>query len=233
MKGIYVLSSVLAAIAGISVTVIATQYLSAKSDTAAKPTEIAQTTPAQPAVAPAQPVQFESLPLCDQMDAIAKSGKSVAQFIVDSGRYSDFAASVKTNCNWNAEQLQMANAILNPPVVTVQKIVRQKTVVVNDPAPQSPAPQPVPQPPIAQPWNNCNGIREAGESYSVRCHQDQAWNDRHPNWPKSPHNRDNRVEDDFGDKGDANGYFVPGETSQSETNQSDSTPKSEEATADS
>jgi hypothetical protein len=225
MKGVYVLSSVLAAGAGIGATVIITQYLSVKSELAAvKQTAVTQVAPAsalvsaqpisapalasaQPAVAPVQ--NFESLPLCDQMDAIAKSGKSVAQFIADSGRYGDFAANVKANCNWNAEQLQMANAILNPPVVTVQKIVRQQTVFVEDPIPpkpKPPAPQP-PLPPVTPPWNNCNGIQEAGESYSVRCHQDQAWNDRHPNSPKSPHDRDNRKTDDFGDKGEANGYL--------------------------
>lgn len=223
MKAIYVLTSVFAIIAGVSTATLIARYQPAQpQDTAqqtASPTVITQRSPVGFVAAPSQVrpavVSFERLPLCEQMDAIAKGGKSVAQFIADSGRYDEFAAHVKANCNWNAEQLQQANAILNPPVVTVQTIVRRQTVVEDlapvrpqPPAPQLPAPQlPAPQPPITtRPWNNCNGIQEAGESYSVRCHKDQAWNDRHPHWPRSPHDRDNRVTDDFGDKGEANGY---------------------------
>ena len=251
MKGIYILSSALAVVAGIGATVIVTQYLSVKSELAAvKQTVVTQPTAAQPTVAqpitqastPTQlvvaPVKnFENLSPCDQMDAIAKSGKSVAQFVASSGRYSEFAAHTKANCNWNVEQIQQADAILNPPVVTVQKIVRQQTVVVEDPIsvqPKPPIKPPTPypsHPPVSSPWNNCNGVQEPGESYSVRCHEDQAWNDRHPGTPPLPGNRDNRVTDDFGDKGAANGYFKYGNSESTEAEPTQAEPTEAEQPA--
>lgn len=229
MKSNYVIVAVTALTVGIGAFGISA-YLSMQSELAAlqrnagtpitPATPIASTQPPQPPQ-PTQPVatnplpvkDFESLSPCEQMDAIAKSGKSVAQFIAGSGRYSEFSAHVNANCNWNDEQLQLADAILNPPVVTIPKIVREETVVVTDPVPRPPAPRPT-TPPSA-PWNNCNGIHEPGESYSVKCHEAQTWNDRHPDRPHDP--RDNRVTDDFGDKAPANGYSLPNPTEEATT----------------
>ncbi|MBF2072863.1 MAG: hypothetical protein IGS50_03735 [Synechococcales cyanobacterium C42_A2020_086] len=144
-------------------------------------------------------VRFEQLPLCDQLDGIAKAGKSVAQFIADSGRYSEFAVQVQANCNWHAEQLQTANAILHPPVVEVpvRTVVRRDPVVV-----------PAPKPPTA--WNNCNGIQEPGETYSLACHNSQLANDMIPGH-QDPLDLDQRQPDAWGNKPPANGYSLPAE----------------------
>lgn len=238
MKSNYVIVAVTALTVGIGALGISA-YLSMKSELAAlqqnsvtsvtPATPIASTQPApstQPVASQPVPIKdFESLSPCEQMDAIAKSGKSVAQFIAASGRYSEFSAHVNANCSWNSEQLQLADAILNPPVVTIPKIVREETVVVTDPAPRPPSPRPTMPP--STPWNNCNGIHEPGESYSVRCHDAQTWNDRHPHWPQDP--RDNRVTDDFGDKAPANGYSLPNPTEEA-TTESATTPPDSTAT---
>ncbi len=220
MKSNYVVAAVSALVAGLGAIGVSA-FLSMKSDLTAlqsnsvtpAPVQPIATTPptqpTQPVAAPAPIQNFESLSPCEQMDAIAKSGKSVAQFIAASGRYSEFSAHVTANCNWNAEQLQLADAILNPPVVTIPKIVREETVIVKDPTPRPPSPQPTTPP--SGPWNNCNGIQEPGESYSVRCREAQDWNNHHPHWPQDP--RDKREPDDFGDKPSPNGYYIAPDTS--------------------
>lgn len=236
MKSNYVVIAVSALAVGIG-TLGISAFLSMKSELASlqqnsvtpviPATPIASTQPTQAtqvtqpvATNPAPIKDFESLSPCEQMDAIAKSGKSVAQFIADSGRYSEFEAHVNANCNWNAEQLQLADAILNPPVVTIPRIVREETIVVTDPAPQPPSPRPTTPP--SGPWNNCNGIHEPGESYSVKCHEAQTWNDRHPHWPQDP--TDKRVTDDFGEKPPATGYLVtPNPTENATENSTETT----------
>lgn len=228
MKAVYVFGSLFAFTVGIGAALGINAYLSGQSKSAStQESAVAQTTPtvqpvqsAQPVVAsqPAPVQNFESMSLCDQMDAIAKSGKSVAQFIADSGRYSEFEANVKANCSWNAEQLNQAYAILNPPVITIRPQIIEEPVVVQ--------PQPVKEPVVAPPvgifpWNNCNGIQEPGESYSVACHKAQAHNDLDPKGPQDP--LDNRVTDDFGEKGEVNGYYMPTEN----VNQTDETQSSD------
>jgi hypothetical protein len=196
MKSVYLVGSLFAFTVGIGAALGINSYLSAKSELAsvkaaqtiapAQPISTAQLNPntqaTQVAATTAQPApveNFESLSLCDQMDAIAKSGKSVAQFIADSGRYGEFEANVRANCNWNTEQLNQAYAILNPPVITVQP----KVVVVDSPRT---APQPAPNPIPGKPWNNCNGIAEPGETYSPACDDAQTNNDLNPH----PHHHD-------------------------------------------
>jgi hypothetical protein len=142
---------------------------------AGTPTSTVPATP-QPSPTPAIEVKFEDLPLCDQLDSIAKAKKSVAQFIVDSGRYDEFATQVKTKCTWNAEQLQQANAILYPPVQIVEREASSgwQSAEVNQ---HSTGRASVPQP-KRRAWNNCNGIQEPGESYSAECHAIQRRSDR-------------------------------------------------------
>jgi hypothetical protein len=198
MKPAYLVGSLLTFTVGVGAALGINAYLSAKSElasvkaavqtTTAQPTQPAQTAQATQVAATVQsaPIgDFESLSLCDQMDAIAKSGKSVAQFIADSERYDEFEANVKANCNWNTEQLNQAYAILNPPVITIQpRIVErpivERPIVVNPP-------QPVPSKPIpGKSWNNCNGIPEPGETYSPACDDAQTNNDLNPD----PHHHD-------------------------------------------
>lgn len=202
MKSNYVIGAV-AALAGIGATLGISTFLSMKSDLASmQRSAVAQTTlTMQPvssgqstlvaATAPASVPNFDNLPLCDQLDAVAKSGKSVAEFIAKSGRYSQFEANVNANCNWNAEQLKQAYAILHPPVVTIPTIVQQEQIVVSTP---KITPHPFPK----KPWNNCDGIQDPGESYSDECLKIQKWNDAHPNGPKLF--GDNRVADPSGKK---------------------------------
>jgi hypothetical protein len=104
---------------------------------------------------------FDALPLCDQLDGIANSKKSVSQFIVNSGRYEEFAAQVNTKCTWHAEQLKQADLILHPPIAN------------NPPVASPDDPQPK-----RTPWNNCNGIQEPGESPSIECEARKAESDR-------------------------------------------------------
>lgn len=123
---------------------------------------------------------FDLLSPCDQLDSVAKSGKSVSEFLVAAARVNDLAkyqVAIGSVCPWNAEQLQVADRVLNPPVVVVKpKVVWQpssssggsssgsNTALTRQPAPSSG-------------WNNCNGIQEAGESYSANCHRSQVLND--------------------------------------------------------
>ncbi|QYO63624.1 hypothetical protein [Leptolyngbya sp. 7M] len=186
MKLGYVIGALAGVAAGVAGTWGMNEYFSIKSDLqavqqstvvqATPQTKAAQPTSLQPSVAQspvAQPTaaavpNFDDLPLCDQLDAIAKASKSVAQFIADSGRYGQFAAHVSANCSWHSEQLAKANAILNPPVVPTRVVVQSTTV-------QSAAPSRPSAP--SRPWNNCNGIQEPGESYSAACHGAQLRND--------------------------------------------------------
>jgi hypothetical protein len=111
-----------------------------------------------PSPAPTPESNFDALPLCDQLDRIFKAGKSVSEFIVNSGRYQEFEAEVTAKCNWHKEQLKLADQILHPPVVV-------------DPPDQSDPPDPSSDGPKPRrtPWNNCNGLQEPGESASIEC----------------------------------------------------------------
>lgn len=131
---------------------------------------------------PAQ-VSFDNLPLCDQLDSVAKAGKSVSDFIINSGRYDEFATEVTTKCNWNTGQLQIADRILHPPVQTAsrdynlgdqeynsnwQPTEEHESSVANSSV----------SAPRHTPWNNCNGVLEPGESYSAECDARQRQSDQ-------------------------------------------------------
>jgi hypothetical protein len=115
---------------------------------------------------------FDQLTPCEQIDSISKSGQSVSEFLVAANRVNDLAkykVAIGSVCPWNAEQLQVADRMINPPVVVVkQRVVKQTQVVEasgsgsSSSVKSAPAPAPV--------WNNCNGVQEPGESYSAACH---------------------------------------------------------------
>lgn len=142
------------------------------------PVGTASTAPAtpKPSPTPVVEVKFEDLPLCDQLDAIARDKKSVAQFIVDSGRYEEFAAQINTKCTWNAAQLQQADAILHPPPVQIAEPELSSRWQSADVDQHSTRRSSVSQP--RRDWNNCNGVQEPGESYSAECHNVQRQSDR-------------------------------------------------------
>lgn len=143
---------------------------SPQSPFAATASPVAVTVAQRPARQSVTPVKFENLSPCDQLDAIAKGGKSVAEYIVGSG-YENYESQVKANCNWHNEQLAIAWSILNPPVVEVPVTTVYREEVIHS-QPSQPASQPV-----HSSRNNCNGIREPGESYSASCQEAQQFND--------------------------------------------------------
>ena len=187
MKPNYIFSAVAIATVGLAGVWGANEYLSLKSQleevqsTAQTAAQAAPSPPVAPVPSPAPqsspspPADFDKLPLCDQLDGLAKSGKSVSQFIANSGRYSEFAAQVTANCDWNAEQLKLADGILHPPakkaVAQEPSLRRQSTEANESPVLSSKVPTP-----RRSPWNNCNGRQEVGESYSADCDARQRGN---------------------------------------------------------
>lgn len=122
---------------------------------------------------------FDQLTPCEQIDSISKSGQSVSEFLVAANRVNDLAkykVAIGSVCPWNAEQLQVADRMINPPVVVVkQRVVKQSQVVEASSSGSSSNVKSVPAP--APAWNNCNGVQEPGESYSARCERAQELND--------------------------------------------------------
>jgi hypothetical protein len=191
MKPNYIFSAVAIAIVGLAGVWGANEYLLLKSQleevqsTAQTVPQAAPSPPVVPVPSPAPsslslPVQidFDKLPLCDQLDGLAKSGKSVSQFIANSGRYDEFETQVTANCDWNAEQLKLADRILHPPVkksVAQEPSSRRQSAEANEPPVLSsrvPTPRRIP-------WGNCNGLEEADESPDAKCGAIQKYNDEH------------------------------------------------------
>lgn len=86
-----------------------------------------------PAPNPVPIVSFDQLGPCDQLDAVARSGKSVSQFLVAAHKVGDlnkYKAAIGSTCPWNAEQLQVADRVINPPVVVVKPRVIQRVETV-------------------------------------------------------------------------------------------------------
>lgn len=157
----------------------------------ASPVAVVSPAPAQPTAEAStpKPVLFESLSQCGQLDALAKGGKSVSEFILSSADPNAYIHAVKVECNWHQSQADVAWNVLNPPAIVVQPTVVERSVSVSTSSgsswqPAAPSPR----------YNNCNGIQEWGEAYSAECDQKQAeqqrpdpvrsaWNDgRGDNW---------------------------------------------------
>jgi hypothetical protein len=79
-----------------------------------------------------QSVPFEALSYCDQLDAIARDGKNVAKFVINSGMLPEYDWAVKNQCNWHKEQISVASYVAKHPTVTLVETVVYK-VVYQDP----------------------------------------------------------------------------------------------------
>lgn len=93
---------------------------------------------------------FSNLSYCDQLDVIANLRGSVTQFIIDSGKVSDYVWAIKVDCIWHLDQLKNLSD-----VKTLDEYYRQarETATANN-------------------WNNCNGIKEEGEAYTNDCYSE-------------------------------------------------------------
>lgn len=104
--------------------------------------------------------RFEDLSFCDQLDAIAKGGKNVAQFIINSDYSQKYLEAVLDDCGWHSEQAQVA-------ALTIKALTAPEHIYPTNNAPRDDndrfgsVDQGI--------WNNCNGIREPGETYSAAC----------------------------------------------------------------
>lgn len=138
---------------------------------------VSASTPATSTPATSTPTSFESLSPCDQLDAIARAGKSVSEFLIASARVHDltkYQIAISSACPWNAEQLQVADRVLNPPVIVSAPVVTVSggSSVSDSVRSSSGSSRSAPA------WNNCNGIHEPGESHSATCAAAQMENDR-------------------------------------------------------
>lgn len=62
-------------------------------------------------------VAFEELSYCEQMDALDRAGKSVSQFVLSSGQFSQYDEAQQSNCPWHQSQLDLAYRVLYPPAI--------------------------------------------------------------------------------------------------------------------
>jgi hypothetical protein len=166
MKTTYIMGAAAVVLTGAMAAWGINQYLSLKTQLAAvqedvqaqktiQPTSVtAFRTAATPSPSPTPNTQpnFDTLPLCDQLDSLDKAGKSLPEFIVNSRQFQEFADQVNTKCPWHREQLERADRILNPPVAAEPS------------SPNSDAPRQ-----RHTPWNNCDGFADPGESPSLDC----------------------------------------------------------------
>jgi hypothetical protein len=79
---------------------------------------------------PAVQISFDQLSPCEQIESVAKSGKSVSEFLVAANRVNDLAkykVAIGSVCPWNAEQLQVADRLINPPVVVAKRQIMQES----------------------------------------------------------------------------------------------------------
>jgi hypothetical protein len=61
--------------------------------------------------------EFDSLSYCDQMDALDRAGKSVSEFVLNSGLFSQYDQAQQSECPWHRSQLDLAYQILYPPLI--------------------------------------------------------------------------------------------------------------------
>lgn len=68
-------------------------------------------------------IPFQALSYCDQLDALDKSGKSVFQFILNSGDFNGYIWAAKSQCSWHREQANVA--YLNSPAAKPTRTIQQ------------------------------------------------------------------------------------------------------------
>lgn len=154
------------------------EIVSTAFSNASLPTSAEAATLVQEVVQATEERKFEELDRCEQLDVIAKQGESVANFIAESG-FSLYEPSISFNCPWHKEQLDLAYNILNPPVIHVEPVVIEQSVrnLSNVSDESYPTDHPTWFGAADRGiWNNCNGVREYGESYSSACHNWQVRN---------------------------------------------------------
>lgn len=71
----------------------------------------------------AKPVPFEALSFCDQLDAIARDGKNVAKFVVNSGMLPEYDWAAKSQCQWHKEQIEVASYVAKHPAAALVETV--------------------------------------------------------------------------------------------------------------
>ncbi|WAL59072.1 hypothetical protein [Thermocoleostomius sinensis] len=71
----------------------------------------------------AKPVPFEALSFCDQLDAIARDGKSVAKFVINSGMLPEYDWAAKSQCQWHKEQVEVASYVAKHPAAAIVETV--------------------------------------------------------------------------------------------------------------
>lgn len=79
---------------------------------------------------PAVQISFDRLSPCEQIESVAKASKSVSEFLVAANRVNDLAkykVAIGSVCPWNAEQLQVADRLINPPVVVAKQQIMQES----------------------------------------------------------------------------------------------------------
>lgn len=58
---------------------------------------------------------FENLSYCDQLDALDRAGKSVADFILSTSDPNGYIWAGRSQCGWHSGQANAAYVVLNPP----------------------------------------------------------------------------------------------------------------------
>jgi hypothetical protein len=71
---------------------------------------------------PERQAPFESLSYCDQLDALARSSKSVSDYIIRSANPEGYLWAVEQDCGWHTSQANRAEAILYPPEPTFASV---------------------------------------------------------------------------------------------------------------
>lgn len=61
-------------------------------------------------------VPFENLSYCDQLDALDRAGKSIANFILGTSDPDGYIWASRSQCGWHSGQANVAYVVLNPPV---------------------------------------------------------------------------------------------------------------------
>jgi hypothetical protein len=59
--------------------------------------------------------RFETLSYCDQLDALARARKSIAEFILNASDPSGYIWAGRSQGSWHREQAEVASLVLNPP----------------------------------------------------------------------------------------------------------------------
>lgn len=103
-----------------------------------------------PLVSQDQPeITLDAYTLCQEMDAVSKAGESVAKFISNSGRSDNYIQAASVMCTWHQRQADEAEIII------------EERTNQNDSGWFGSQEQGI--------WNDCDGIKDPGETFSSAC----------------------------------------------------------------